>query len=207
MELSEELLEIKNTEIRVLTEKLHEKDEFIRDMTIRYADFFADYEARYDNSIHNYDSILSELYNIKRHYINLLKQAYDDSNRKDKEKKELIKQQEKELAELKGKINHLKKYEDLVVDLVRKEKNLKKSDEKPSLKNYVFNQSELERIDSILRQHISPSLKKEKQALPIRAARDAGKIKTIPFKDFTKIFPEVSLSKSTYTGLLVTLVT
>lgn len=33
MELSEELLEIKNTEIRVLTEKLHEKDEFIRYMT------------------------------------------------------------------------------------------------------------------------------------------------------------------------------
>ena len=76
MELSEELLEIKNTEIRVLIEKLHEKDEFIRDMTIQYADYFADYEARYGNSIHNYDRILNELYYTKEHYIDLLKNAY-----------------------------------------------------------------------------------------------------------------------------------
>ena len=198
MKLSEELLEIKNTEIRVLMEKLHEKDEFIRYMTIRYADYFADYEARYGNSISNYDSILGELYYTKRHYIDLLKQAYDDSGRKDKEKEELIKRQENELAVLKKEVNRLKKFKDQVIEIAEKGKNLEKSDDIPSLKDYVYNQSDLEEIERILRQHISPKLKKHRQALPIRAAHDAGKIKTIPFKDFNRIFPEVNLSDSTY---------
>ena len=128
----------------------------------------------------------------------MLKQAYDDSGRKDKEKEELIKRQEKELVVLKKEVDRLKKYEDLVKEVVEREKNLEKSDDIPSLKDYVYNQPDLEDIERILHQQMSPKLKKHRQALPIRAAHDAGKIKTIPFKEFKSIFPEVTLSESTY---------
>ncbi len=201
MELSEELLEIKNTEIRVLIEKLHEKDEFIRDMTIQYADYFADYEARYGNSIHNYDRILNELYYTKEHYIDLLKNAYNDSDRKDKEKEILIKQQEEELSVLKKEIDRLKPYEEMVSDIVRKANAQKTPEDKPSLKDYIYNDNELEQIDTLLRQHISPQLGKQRQALPIRAAHDAGKIKLIPYKVFRDIFLEATVSETVYNNI------
>ena len=201
MELSEELLEIKNTEIRVLTEKLHEKDEFIRDMTIQYADYFADYEARYGNSIHNYDRILNELYYTKEHYIDLLKNAYNDSDRKDKEKEKQIKQQEEELSGLKKEIDRLKPYEEMVSDIVRKANAQKTPEDKPSLKDYIYNDNELEQIGKLLRQHISPQLQKQRQALPIRAAHDAGKIKIIPYKMFCKIFPQATVSETIYNNI------
>jgi hypothetical protein len=201
MELSEELLEIKNTEIRVLIEKLHEKDEFIRDMTIQYADYFADYEARYGNSIHNYDRILNELYYTKEHYIDLLKNAYNDSDRKDKEKEILIKQQEEELSVLKKEIDRLKPYEEMVSDIVRKANAQKTPEDKPSLKDYIYNDNELEQIDTLLRQHISSQLGKQRQALPIRAAHDAGKIKLIPYKVFRDIFQEATVSETVYNNI------
>jgi len=201
MELSEELLKIKNIEIRVLTEKLYEKDEFIRNMTIKYTNYFADYEARYGNSIHNYDRILYELCYTKEHYIELLKQAYNDSDRKDKEKEKLIKHQEKELSNLKKEIKRLKPYEEMVSDMMIRANAQRKLEEKPSLKDYIYKDSELEAIENLLRQHISPQLQKQRQALPIRAAHDASKIKLIPYKMFHKIFPQATVSETIYNNV------
>ena len=199
--LSDELLEIKNTEIRVLTEKLHEKDEFIRDMTIQYSTYLADYENRWGRYIDDYDRIMRELYFTKEHYIELLEQAYAESNKKDKETEDLIKKQKDELSHLKSELKRLKSYEGIVLGVVRQANMLEKSKDSPSLKDYVYNHLNAEKIEKLLRQHINPLFGKQRQALPIRAAHDAGIIKTIPYKMFCAIFSEATVSETIYNNI------
>ena len=199
MMTSEVLLEIKNREIQVLTEQLYEKDEFIRNMTNQYARYFADYEAKYDSSIRNYDRILNELYWTKEHYVELLRHVNDDTDRKEKEL--LIKQQEEELVSLKSEIDRLKKAEDVARIFIRDYSALMQPSVQPSLKDFIYNDYELNQIDALLQQNISPQLPKQRQALPIRAAHDAGKIKAIPYKTFRMIYPQATVSDTIYNNI------
>ena len=248
MELSEELLELKNTEIRVLTEKLHEKDELIRTITINYETYLNDYESRWGRYINDYDYVARELYYAKKAYYNILEQNYEHNKQKDKETEEKLKALREELAVLKDQLDNSvsneeifnrvllqplsdqKKYTQQLQWLLRgtnydkidlklinkvtasikryEEEQMRKAygndyQDSPLL-SYIVDSSKVGPIIELLKQKVVATGHNDAQAFPIRAAMNAGVITRIPWSDFHKSFPHITISKTRYNAIVNT---
>jgi hypothetical protein len=158
MVLSEELLDIKNIEIRVLTEKLRETEELIRTITINYATYLNDYESRWGRYINEFDYVERELYHAKDAYYNLLKQNYESGKQKDEKTELKLKELEAEIAELRKKLENSVTNQEIVDRVLRQPINKQKGIVQQL--QWLFNGTNFDKIDKTLVEMITTSIKK-----------------------------------------------
>jgi len=81
---------ILENEIRRLLELIDEKNEEIRDMSIKYDRYMTDFWDRYGAAVSNYESMMRETYWAKKNYYDLLEQQENNDNDKISKLKEEI---------------------------------------------------------------------------------------------------------------------
>ena len=109
----EEILDIKNFEIKCLNNKLEFKEQKIRELTIRYDNYLSYYESRWGKYINEFNYVEHELYRSKSDYYKLLEQLYEDSERNDSKIAEELAKTKKELNELKESLSKSIPLEDI----------------------------------------------------------------------------------------------
>lgn len=109
----EEILDIKNFEIKCLNNKLELKEQKIRELTIRYDNYLSYYESRWGKYINEFNYVEHELYRSKSDYYKLLEQLYEDSERNDSKIAEELAKTKKELNELKESLSKSIPLEDI----------------------------------------------------------------------------------------------
>ncbi len=158
MVLSEELLDIKNIEIRVLTEKLRETEELIRTITINYATYLNDYESRWGRYINEFDYVERELYHAKDAYYNLLKQDYETGKQRDEKTELKLKELEAEIAELRKKLENSVSNQEIVDSVLRQP--LSEQKEYAQQLQWLLSGTNYDKIDKTLVEKITTSIKR-----------------------------------------------
>ncbi len=152
------LLELKNTEIRVLTEKLHEKNELIRTLTIQYATYLNDYESRWGRYIREFDYVENELYRAKTAYYDLLKENYEEGSKKDEATRLRLSELEKEIVELNEKLENSVSNQEIVDSVLRQPLSEQKGYAQQL--QWLLSGTNYDKIDKKLIDMITTSLKK-----------------------------------------------
>jgi len=152
------LLELKNTEIRVLTEKLHEKNELIRTLTIKYATYLNDYESRWGRYLREFDYVENELYRAKTAYYDLLKENYEEGSKKDEATRLRLSELEKEIVELNEKLENSVSNQEIVDSVLRQP--LSEQRGYAQQLQWLLSGTNYDKIDKKLIDMITTSLKK-----------------------------------------------